>query len=57
MILAVTIMLWAIIVSSALMVIALVFGYKEEMPVWARMFDIIWNIWIIFVMLVSLGII
>ena len=57
MILAVTVTLWAIIVSSVIMVIGLAFGYNEEMPVWARVLDIVWNIWIVFVLLIILGII
>lgn len=57
MILAVTVTLWAIIVASVIMVIGLAFGYNEEMPVWARLLDIVWNIWIVFVLLIILGII
>lgn len=57
MILAVTVTLWAIIVASVIMVIGLAFGYNEEMPVWARLLDIVWNIWIVFVLLISLGVI
>lgn len=57
MILAVTITLWTIIVGSVIMVIGLAFGYNEKMPVWARVLDIVWNIWIVFVLLIILGII
>lgn len=57
LILAATITLWTIIVLSAIMVIGLMFGYNEELPVWARVLDILWNIWIIFMLLVTLGII
>lgn len=58
MILAVTITFWVIIVVCAINVIAYMFTeYQKDIPMWARMFSILWNIWLIFVMLISLGII
>lgn len=58
MILAVTITFWTIIVISALNVIAYMFaGYNKDLPIWAKVLNIFWAVWIIFVMLISLGII
>lgn len=58
MILGVTITFWVIIVVCAINVIAYMFeGYHSELPMWGRMLNIFWNVWVIFVMLISLGII
>lgn len=58
MILAVTITFWAILVICVLNAIAYMFdSYQKGLPVWARVLNILWNIWLVFVMLISLGII
>lgn len=58
MILAVTFTFWAILVICVLNAIAHMFdSYQKGLPVWTRALNILWNIWIIFVMLISLGII
>lgn len=58
MILAVTITFWVIIAACALNIIAYMFTeYQKGMPMWGRMLNIFWNVWVIFVMLISLGII
>lgn len=58
MILGVTITFWTIIVISALNVIAYMFaGYNKDLPIWAKVLNIFWAVWLIFVMLISLGII
>lgn len=58
MILAITITFWIIIVVCAINAIAYMFtSYQEDIPRWARVFSIVWNVWLIFVMLISLGII
>lgn len=58
MILAITITFWIIIVVCAINAIAYMFtSYQEDIPMWARVFSIVWNVWFIFVMLISLGII
>lgn len=58
MILVVTITLWAIVALSALNIIAYMFaGYNKDLPMWAKVLNIFWAIWLIFVMLFSLGVI
>lgn len=58
MILAVTITLWTIVALSALNIIAYMFaGYNKDLPIWAKVLNIFWAVWLIFVMLISLGII
>lgn len=58
MILAVTITFWAILVICAMNAIAYMLdSYQKGLPVWAHVVNILWNIWLIFVMLISLGII
>ena len=58
MIFGVTITFWTIIVISALNVIAYMFaGYNKDLPIWAKVLNIFWAVWLIFVMLISLGII
>lgn len=58
MILAVTITFWIVLIVSALNVIAYMFmGYNKEFPMWGKVLNILWAIWLIFVMLFSLGII
>lgn len=58
MILAVTITFWIILSVCAIDVIVYMFtSYQKDMPIWLRVFSIFWNIWIIFVVLISLGII
>lgn len=58
MILAVTITFWTILVICILNAIAYMFdSYQKGLPVWARILNILWNIWLVFVMFLSLGII
>lgn len=58
MILAVTITFWIVIVACAINTIAYMFtSYQKDMPIWGRVLSIFWNIWVIFVMLISLGIV
>lgn len=58
MILAVTITFWVILSASVLNLIAyMLTEYGKKFPVWGKALAIVWNIWIIFVMLISLGII
>lgn len=58
MILAVTITFWVILAVRAINVIAYMFeGYHKELPMWGLLLNIFWNIWIVFVILISLGII
>lgn len=58
MILALTITYWTILVICAITAIANMFdSYNKGLPVWGRVLNILWSIWVIFVMLLSLGII
>lgn len=58
MILAVTITLWTILVLSAINIIAYTFlGYNKDLTMWAKVLNIFWAVWLMFVMLFSLGII
>lgn len=58
MILAVTITFWVIIVACAINIIAYMFAeYQKDMPMWGRMLNIFWNVWVIFILLISLDII
>jgi hypothetical protein len=58
MILAVTITFWTILVLSVINIIAYTFlGYNKESPMWGKVLNIFWAVWLMFVMLFSLGII
>lgn len=58
MILAVTITLWTIVALSALNIIAYMFaGYNKDFPMWAKVLNIFWAVWLIFVTLFILGVI
>lgn len=58
MILAVTITFWIILVVSVINVIVYMFsGYQKGMPMWGKVLNILWAVWLMFVMLFSLGII
>lgn len=58
MILAVAVMFWVILSSSVLNLIAYIFTeYGDKFPLWGKVLAIVWNVWLVFVMLISLGII
>ncbi|ARQ94866.1 hypothetical protein KMD50_gp55 [Lactococcus phage PLgW-1] len=56
--LAVTITFWIVIVLCVINANIYMFtSYQEDIPRWARVFSIVWNVWLVFVMFISLGII